>query len=139
MSASGSAGTDSEAAEPCLLIVEDYADLAVPLARLLRRSGYRAEVATSGNAAIRFLQSHRPALVILDLLLPDISGLEILRQLREQFPDLPVIINTGSIDEDVLRTCAELGATEIWIKGTLDFFLILRRLSKYAPGPGQSG
>src|SRR5262249_38343534 len=115
--------------EPSILIVEDYADLAESLTRLLRRMGYAADMVNSGGQAMHYLLNNVPALVILDLHMPDYSGLELLRLIRasKRTSTLPVIIYTSSSDKELLGQCLEAGANEVWLKGTIDFFHIVSR------------
>ena len=124
-------------AGPFVLIVDDYADLAEPLARLLKRMGYRTAMAASGAEAIQDLQHQVPSLIILDLFMPDVSGLQLLRWLREtpQSQKIPVIIYTVAADPELLRQCLESGANEVWLKGSLDFFQIMARIAAYVPPP----
>jgi DNA-binding response OmpR family regulator len=65
-----------------ILVVEDETDLSSSLAYALRANGYDAMVADRGVAALQALDSFRPDLVLLDLMLPDMSGLEICRKVR---------------------------------------------------------
>jgi len=64
-------------------------------ARELRDEGYEVEVAVSGEEAVRCLLKSKPDLVILDMSLPDMSGLEVLGRMLHSHPDLPVIINSA--------------------------------------------
>lgn len=133
-------GAGMREVEPSVLIVEDYSDLAEPLARLMRRMGHSTHVVSNGEEALSYLNQHRPSLVILDLFMPGVSGLEVLRHLRgaPATRELPVIVYTSSSDQDLLEQCAKAGASEIWLKGTLDFFQIMSRISVYIPPPKQA-
>src|SRR6187401_3227407 len=121
-----SAGVNKDVASS-ILVVDDYVDLAEPLVRLLRRMGYAAEAVLSGGSAIEYLQTHRPSLVILDLMMPDISGLQVLEWARKStdLKALPIIIYTTANEENLLKQCIAAGANEVWLKGSLDFFQIL--------------
>jgi CheY-like chemotaxis protein len=138
MSAASRAGARMEAAaEPLILVVDDYVDLAEPLARLLRRMGYAVESVYSGDKAIERLVSRRPQLVILDLLLPGISGLQVLSFIRGH-PDrkqLPVMVYTTATESELLRQAVDAGATEVWLKGSMDFFQIVTRVQAYLARP----
>ncbi|UFP96804.1 response regulator [Gloeobacter morelensis] len=77
-----------------ILIVDDSADNREYLAACLRDEGYRVQPAASGPEALTYLESHRPQLVILDLMMPQMDGFEVLRRLR-RMPggrQLPVLI-----------------------------------------------
>jgi len=67
-----------------ILIVEDEEDVAVLLRDRLERAGYVIHVEGRGKAALTYAADHRPDLVVLDLMLPDLDGNEVCRQLRKQ-------------------------------------------------------
>jgi CheY-like chemotaxis protein len=69
---------------PRLLLVEDHADLANATAEFLRLSGLDVQIAGSGNLALKMAPAFRPLIVVCDLSLPDMSGLEVVRRLRAE-------------------------------------------------------
>lgn len=77
-----------------VLVVDDDPDLGFLVGELLRRNGFRVVVEASGRAALRTLFERRPDLVILDLGLPDMDGLEVLERVRD-LSDLPVLLLTA--------------------------------------------
>ena len=79
---------------PRVLVVEDDHDLRTLLSRGLRSHGFEVITAVDGHAALRSLGSI-PDAVILDIGLPDADGIDLLRELRDEFPDLQVIILTA--------------------------------------------
>ena len=87
-----------------LLIIEDNQRIADSLTRGLQESGYKTETAGDGASAIRVMQEHSIDLVVLDLGLPDIDGINLLPKLRKLSPALPVIILTarGEVDDRVV-------------------------------------
>ncbi len=86
-----------------ILIIEDEAILAIELRRYLEAAGHEVRVAGRGDEALEATRKDSPDLVLLDLRLPDASGLEILEQLRAQDSELPVILMTayGSVRDAV--------------------------------------
>ena len=80
-----------------IVIVEDDEALAKLLTRLLEFSGCDVHAVASGTAALHYIAEHEPHLVILDLMLPDVDGYEVCRQLRQQFTSwsLPILMLTG--------------------------------------------
>ncbi|HEY1147872.1 MAG TPA: response regulator, partial [Pseudoduganella sp.] len=94
-----------------ILIVEDEAAIADSLAYALRKEGYAPEHVTLGEQALATARAAPPALVILDVGLPDISGLEVCRRLR-QFSDVPVIFLTARSDEVDRIVGLEIGADD---------------------------
>ena len=98
-----------------LLIVEDHADTARALSRLLTRSGYLVETASNMAAAVELAKRESFDLVISDLGLPDATGYELMRQLRE-FGEIKGIAMSGyGMDED-LRKSREAGFSEHLVK-----------------------
>ncbi|ORB13099.1 response regulator transcription factor [Mycobacterium noviomagense] len=78
-----------------VLVVDDEAVLAEMVSMALRYEGWDVTTAGDGSSAITVARSHRPDVVVLDVMLPDMSGLEVLRKLREQNPQLPVLLLTA--------------------------------------------
>jgi len=94
-----------------ILIVEDEAAIADSIAFALRKDGFEAQHVTLGEPALHAARTTPPALVILDVGLPDISGLEVCRRLR-QFSDVPVIFLTARSDEIDRIVGLEIGADD---------------------------
>jgi DNA-binding response OmpR family regulator len=92
-----------------LLIVEDEARIAAFLMKGLRSGGHRVEHAASGRECIARLAGAPYDLVLLDLGLPDVDGLELLRQLRDGGATVPVIVLTARTDarDEALRLGAD--------------------------------
>jgi two-component system catabolic regulation response regulator CreB len=97
--------------EKTILIVEDEAAIADSIAYALHKDGYQPLHVTLGEQALAAARTAPPALVILDVGLPDISGLEVCRRLR-QFSDVPVIFLTARSDEIDRIVGLEIGADD---------------------------
>ncbi len=98
-----------------ILVVDDDAAILKALLFSLEDEGYYAYGALSGKEALRMVYEHHPDLVILDVLLPDIDGLETCRRIRD-VADIPVLMLTGmSTEEDVVKGL-EAGADDYVIK-----------------------
>jgi two-component system, OmpR family, response regulator len=80
---------------PKVLVVDDEATLADLLAMALRHEGWEVRTATDGGSALRGAREFRPDAVVLDVMLPDLDGLEVLRRLRADTPDVPVLFLTA--------------------------------------------
>src|SRR6185503_17658396 len=93
-----------------VLVVDDERTLARAIKAFLRESGYEAEVASDGESAVGMLQSLRPDVVFADVRLPGMSGIDLLRRIREFDPAIPVIVMTahGTIEGAV--EAVKLGA-----------------------------
>jgi two-component system OmpR family response regulator len=78
-----------------VLVVDDEATLAELLSMALRYEGWEVRSAADGAAAVRTAREFRPDAVVLDVMLPDIDGLDVLRRLRAEIPDIPVLFLTA--------------------------------------------
>jgi two-component system response regulator ResD len=100
-----------------VLVVDDEPTIAEVVARYLERAGYRTRVAADGVAAIEAAARQRPDLVVLDLMLPRIDGLEVMRRLREQDRDrIAVILLTAKGEESDRVIGLRLGADDYVVK-----------------------
>src|SRR5689334_8990580 len=80
-----------------ILLVEDESAIVDFLLRVLVRANYTVRVATDGRQALAALAEQLPALLILDITLPDVSGLTVLEQMHQQQLTVPTIIMTGEL------------------------------------------
>ena len=94
-----------------ILVVEDEKSLSEPLAYLLRREGYDVSVVDNGPAAIDALDPSPPDLMLLDLMLPGLSGTEVCREVRAR-SSLPIIMLTAKDSEVDIVVGLELGADD---------------------------
>jgi two-component system response regulator RegX3 len=94
-----------------ILIVEDEPSLSEPLAFLLRREGYDTEIAEDGRAALAAFERAGADLVLLDLMLPGLSGTEVCRELRTR-SNVPIIMLTAKDSEVDIVVGLELGADD---------------------------
>ena len=101
-----------------VLIVEDEADLSSSMAYALRTHGYEAEIADRGESAMRALDDFHPDLVLLDLMLPDMSGLKVCRRLRGSTgTDQPAVIIVSARAQEIDRVVGfEIGADDYVVK-----------------------
>lgn len=101
-------------AKPTVLVADDNADICDLLQVGLSRFDVNVEVASNGREAYDMILSGRPSLVLLDLMMPEMTGLEVLAKLRqdEQFKSLPVIMITARTQDDDVDRGFELGATD---------------------------
>ncbi|MBA3395317.1 MAG: response regulator [Deltaproteobacteria bacterium] len=80
--------------DPCVLVVEDDTDLRETLAELLAMSGYRVETAEHGRAALDNMQTKKPCLVLLDLMMPVMDGWQVIEAMKHdpELKDIPVCV-----------------------------------------------
>jgi FixJ family two-component response regulator len=103
--------------EPALVaIVDDDARICTALLRLFRFASYRAEAFRSAEVFLETLAAQPPSCVVLDLHLPGMPGIELLRQLRALERAPPVVVITADDDERLERQCASLGTRQYFRK-----------------------
>jgi two-component system phosphate regulon response regulator PhoB len=111
-----------------ILVVEDERDIAALVAYHLTKEGYRVRTAEGGTEALEAAASERPDLLILDLMLPGLSGYEVLGELRRrpELTEVPVIVLTARRDEADRVKGLELGADDYVTKPFSPRELVLR-------------
>ena len=95
-----------------LLLVEDNEDLAFGISRSLENDGHVVEIAADGDVAIRKARELKPDLIVLDLMLPGMSGFDVLKRVRESGAKTPVIILTARGEETDKLHGFRLGADD---------------------------
>jgi two-component system phosphate regulon response regulator PhoB len=123
-----SASPTPAAAGERILVVDDEADIVALVAYHLAKAGYRVSTAGSGSDALAAARQERPALVVLDLMLPGLSGYEVLEQLRadEGTRDVAVLMLTARRDEPDRIRGLSLGADDYLTKPFSPQELVLR-------------
>jgi len=102
---------DDTGGREMILIVDDDEAMSEVLSRRLKQQGFATATADSGAAGLAFARSHQPALVVLDLRLPDASGFTVCQHLADS-PEtchIPVIILSGMERPDIIRRSREAG------------------------------
>ncbi|HET7461020.1 MAG TPA: response regulator transcription factor [Longimicrobium sp.] len=129
-----------------ILVVDDEPDISALVAYHLARESYRVRTASSGPEAIRAAEVERPDLVILDLMLPGMSGLQVLEELRKrpETQEIPVILLTARREEQDRIAGLRQGADDYVAKPFSPQELILRvgavlRRVQQAPPAGKGG
>jgi len=112
-----------------ILIVEDEAALGASLERLFKLEGLPAETVPSAVEALVFLGSKLPSLIVLDLKLDGLDGLELLRTIRNdrRFRSVPVMIYTSDFKRESEQAAINAGAQAYFVKGTVGMDEILAR------------
>jgi two-component system, OmpR family, phosphate regulon response regulator PhoB len=121
-----------------ILIVEDEVDVAELLAHHLRKEGFSVEIVGNGRVAFAAVKNELPALIVLDLMLPEISGLELCRMIKSnpETARVPILMLSARIEEIDRVLGFELGAEDYVVKPfsprelVLRIRAILRRFSK---------
>lgn len=129
-----------------ILVVDDEPDISALVAYHLARESYRVRTAADGVEAIRAVEAERPDLVVLDLMLPGMPGLEVLEELRRrpETQDVPVILLTARREEQDRIAGLRLGADDYLAKPFSPQELVLRvgavlRRVRQAPPAARGG
>jgi DNA-binding response OmpR family regulator len=101
--------------ETCILIVEDEPNISEVVGLYLRRAGFQVQTVADGSSALSFLEKKLPDLVVLDVMLPEVDGLSILRWIRYK-GDTPVILVTARREEVDRIAGLEMGADDYVVK-----------------------
>ncbi len=126
----GSGLSEVDQEDYSVLIIDDDPNIRHFIRVVLTDSGYQADCAVNGVQAMTMLANNSPDLICLDLYLPDISGLDLLRQIRADaaFKDIPIVVITVSNDRDTKLECLKSGANEFLHK-PLDYAELSTRVS----------
>jgi two-component system nitrogen regulation response regulator NtrX len=109
-----------------VLIVDDEQAIRQALAGVLVDEGYEVHLAESGSSAIEKIRSRRPDVVLLDIWMPDLDGIETLKKLRAEFPDVPVVMMSGHGTIETAVKATKLGAYDFIEKPlSLDRLLVV--------------
>jgi CheY-like chemotaxis protein len=100
----------------CILVVDDDASLGRALQRMVRSMDIDCELSPSGDDMIARLQGLRPTFVLLDIHMPEKSGIESLAEMRSRGIDVPTVMMTGVEREGTRETCLSAGAVEVLAK-----------------------
>jgi two-component system, OmpR family, alkaline phosphatase synthesis response regulator PhoP len=114
-----------------LLLVEDDVFLVNMYKSKLEDEGYDLLVANNGEEGLFLAQKEEIDLLILDLMLPKMSGVVLLEKLRETKPDLPVLILTNLTDEEEAKKTLSLGVKEFVVKSDITPNQLVEKISEY--------
>jgi DNA-binding NtrC family response regulator len=121
-----------------ILIVDDEEDLVSTLAERLAIRGFQVEGATSGDDALTCLRQHEFSVVIVDVKMPGIGGLQLTEQIKQEHPGLPVILFTGQGSLDDAERAAQQGALEYLLK-PVDIEELISKISSAVADGGKDG
>ena len=102
--------------EPHVLVVDDDKVIRDLLRRLLEPEGYRVATASDGDEGLGHVSHAMPDLVLLDLKMPGMNGVEFLRRFREEHADIPVVVVTGYPDSDMMNRAMRYGPITLLAK-----------------------
>jgi DNA-binding response OmpR family regulator len=112
---------------PCIMAVDDEPVVLMLIKRALQAGGFEVISANDGNAALELLKTHKPDLVLLDIMMPGLDGFQVLGRIRQQ-SNVPVIMLTGRHEVAILRDSLTTGADDFITKpfGTLELTARIR-------------
>ncbi|MBT2765637.1 response regulator [Paenibacillus sp. ISL-20] len=93
-----------------VLIVDDQNGIRILLVEVFSSEGYETFQAANGKAALDIVKTHAPDLVLLDMKIPGMDGLEILKHIKQMNPDIKVIMMTAYGELDMIKEATDLGA-----------------------------
>ena len=121
-----------------ILIVDDEPQACQILSRLIRHFGHETEWKTGGADALAYLHGTPVDLLILDVMMPGMDGMEVLRRLRAdpRTQKLPVVMFSAVADRNFIDEAIRKGATDYWVKASFDFNELKDRIEHLVPGSG---
>jgi CheY-like chemotaxis protein len=122
---------------PYVAIVDDEEPVRKALKRLLRASGLEAESYAGGKEFLEAASTRRPDCVVLDLHMPVMGGLQVLREMRASHLALPAVVITAYDEPETRAQCLAAGATA-YLRKPLDERVLLSTISATLGGAGQN-
>ena len=95
-----------------ILIADDEMDVLYSLKAFFEAKGYKVFIAPRGMDALNYLKTEKPDIMILDLKMRDMNGMDVLKQAKTILPSVKTIVATGSDDEDLKDEAMKLGAVD---------------------------
>jgi PleD family two-component response regulator len=104
-----------------ILIVDDQRESGHLLSRILRYLGHNGVYMPTGKDALHYADCNAPDVVLLDYMMPDMDGLEVLKKLREnpRTRSVPIIMFSANNDPKLVETALRQGASDYWVKASL--------------------
>lgn len=109
-----------------ILVIEDDDIMLKAICKILGKNGYTAHAAKNGKEAYDFLNKNKYDLVLTDLMMPQVNGLEILSHIKTSNATLPVIIISSVGNEDMISECYKIGCSDFIRKPITQIELLLK-------------
>lgn len=126
---------------PLILIVDDEKPFRLPLRSRLRRCGYQTVTAVDGEEAWVIVRDLRPDLILLDLIMPEVDGVQFLRRLRQE-PSVartPVLVLTALSDHPLTKEARRIGVQHLMLKSRFDLAELGARVAALVPPQWAAG
>lgn len=124
---------------PRILVVDDEPGVQLFLEQVLSNVGYYVTLAANGRHALAQVRSREFDVVIIDLSLPDQDGMEVMRQIRSEFPWTPLLALSGYMVGDMPKTAMAAGATDTLLKPASPETLLFKVYGLIAPRNAWAG
>ena len=113
-----------------ILIVEDELSMQRALKNKLEQSGYKISVASDGAGALDEIRSKKPDLVLLDLIMPKLDGISVLREVKkdDELRNIPVVILTNLSTGDKVAEAMQLGTFDFLVKANYSLDDVLKKV-----------
>jgi len=112
-----------------ILIVDDQAGIRILLNEVFQREGFQTILAANGLEAIKLISEQHVDGVMLDMKIPGMNGLEILQHIKEQKPDVPVMMMTAYGEQDLINTAMSMGAFGYFTK-PFNIFTVVEKVKE---------
>lgn len=118
-----------------ILVVDDLADNLLLLKTVLEAEGYVVEVASNGSSALEKVEAMPPDLLLLDVMMPDMTGYEVAQRIRqsERLASIPIVLITAY--DEIKSSQGKLVGANDFIRKPIDFDELLSRVRSYAKQP----
>lgn len=116
------------------ILLADDSETFLRAAQLLLRD-YEIETAADGEEALAKLKANPPDIFFVDLVLPKISGTELIRQVSSEYPDIAIVALTAIDDDETVQEVMDMGAKDYLIKGALSADTFKAIIEKYKASP----
>jgi len=113
---------------PKILIVDDEVKMCFTLTKLFELSNYSVAVAHNGLEALDKVDSFQPHCILLDIRMPQMNGVEVLKRVKQEHPEIVVIMTTAVVTEESREECLKIGAADYLIK-PIDFKELLGNIN----------
>ena len=117
-----------------VLIVDDELLFCEMMSDFLKKKGYKVRTSQSGIEALKLVEDEKPDIVLLDLLMPEMTGEAVLKELKKRYPDLPVLMVTVFSSEKKALELLRQGAVD-YITKPIDFYYLEKYLSTWEKFP----
>ncbi len=109
---------------PSILVVEDSITQSTQIRLMLKSAEFEVFVAENGREALEVLENHQPNIVLTDLQMPEMDGLELVEAIRDLYPHLPVVLMTQHGSEQIALDALRQGATSYLPKNELNHHML---------------